>query len=560
MELIKEIVPRLIALRPALAVEETREDEDKMRGYCRVLVEAGEWYAPLMVQHPDSFLPLVEAIADCAAYNHLEVVGITLNFWYKLARGVRHARENPTTRPLLAIFANLVGTIIRHLHYPADDTSLVGQERDDFRNFRHTIGDTLKDCCGVLGATACLRRSYEIISEALVAPGEASWQDLEAPLFSMRSMGAEVDPGDNEIMPLIMDLIPKLPQHPKIRYAAILVIGRYTEWINYHPEHIQFQLPYVSSGFDDPDVEVSAAAAQTMKYLCKDCSHHLVPFLPQLHTFVQTVSPKLSHLDLLDLSAAIAHIITVMDPAEAPAALSSFVMPNIEIAHAVASKPTPATPDELRAACDALQRVDVYLAIVERFEAGLPAECEQTCRQVWTVLDVLLAKYGADSNVAEKACVAIRRGLHFFGEAAAGVAPSVLDRLATAFVEANKPASSYLWITGKMVGMFAHAGEPTFEGMLKSAFERESEKVISVLQRTQPAMFADGAFSVRCFGGAGADPRVMQCWTTTLTSSTTLSSTAPRSSSSPPSSPPPSNPPFRLSPSCRLKLSSPPST
>jgi transportin-3 len=492
VELIQEIMPQLIALRPQLLDPETREDEDKMRGLCRILVEAGEWYERLILRHQASFLPLVELIALCAEYDNLEVVRITLNFWYRLSRGLREVREDPANQPLLDIYSRLVATIIRHLHYPDDADSLQGQERDDFRNFRHTIGDTLKDCCSVLGAVACLTRSYEIISStlALAGTGTVKWQDLEAPLFSMRSMGAEVDPADNEIMPRILELLPSLPSHPKIRYAAILVIGRYTRWIDYHPEHIQFQLPYVSSGFQDSDVEVSAASAQTMKYLCKDCSHHLVPFLPQLHNFIQTVESKLGAQDLLDLAAAIAHIIAVMPPVDAPQALSTFCMPIVEIVHSVANKSTPATKDELRSACDALERLSTYLSIVDHFEGGLPRECEGTCVQIWTVLDVFLAKYGGDAKVAEKTCVAIRRGLTFFGDAAFRVAPAILDRLAGSFV--GSPASSYLWITAKMIGLFAGRRDAVFGEMMQSAVDRESAHVHALLQRSPPSLLSDG--------------------------------------------------------------------
>ena len=176
-------------------------------------------------------------------------------------------------------------------------------------------------------------------------------------------MGAEVDPSDNEVMPLIMDLLPKLPAHPKIRYAAILVIGRYTQWIGLHPAHIAFQLPYITSGFDDGDAEVSAAAAQTLKYLCKDCPQHLVPYLGQLHSFIAGVAQKVGPEDLLDMSAGMAHVICAMTPEDAPAALSTFVQPNIQLVHAFTIQPTPPTRAELRAGCDALDRIDMLLAI-----------------------------------------------------------------------------------------------------------------------------------------------------------------------------------------------------
>ncbi|GAA5966217.1 hypothetical protein JCM21900_003336 [Sporobolomyces salmonicolor] len=486
---IQEIVPRLNALQPNLADPETREDEDKMRGYCRVLVEAGEWYEPLIHQHPDTFLPLVQLISSCAAYDNLDVVGITLNFWFRLSKGLEKQRGNPAVAPLLQVFVDLVGITIRHLHYPDDSSPLSGEERDSFRDFRHKIGDTLKDCCSVLGAGPCLQQAFDIIAKAVAAGDAVRWQDVEAPLFSMRSMGARIDVNDNDIVPKIMELLPKLPPHPRIRYAAILVIGRYTHWTEQHPEHIQFQLPYVSSGFDDNDAEVLAAASQTMKYLCKDCSSHLVPFLPQLHTFLQNVSSKLGREDLLDLAAAIAHIIAAMPSSEIPQALSTFTMPNLEIVHSVVQQGAVASRDQLRKACDALERIDLYLAIVERLPDGIPPECVATCAQAWSILDAFIAKYGSDGMVAEKTCVAIRRGLFFFEDVAFSVAASVLERLASAFEQA--PASSYLWITGKMVTMFARREEQAFDAVVKSAFERESNKVFELLQSTQPAQVAD---------------------------------------------------------------------
>lgn len=490
MTVIQELVPSLVGLHAALRTEEVKEDEDKFRGYTRILVEAGEWYAPLIVRHPESFVPLVHAIAECASYAELEVVEITLNFWYRLAKNLQSELANPAVQPLKQVYADLVGTIIRHLEYPKDEaTALVGEEREKFRSFRHTIGDTLKDCCYVLGATACLHQSYTLIANALAAPN-TRWQEVEAPLFSMRSMGANVDPNDNECMPLIMDLLPKVPNHPKIRYAAILVIGRYTQWIERHPDYIQFQLPYVIAGFDDNDIEVSAAAAQTMRYLCKDCCYHLVPFLPQLYTFLTTVSSKLGHEDLLDLAAAVAHIIAAMPEAEQPAALQTFCQPNVELVHALAVQPTAPSKQEIRAACDALERLDAYLAIVGRFEHGLPASCAGTCTQVWGVFDALLARFGGNALVAEKACVAVRRGLQFFDEEARAVAPAVLERLAGSFE--MTPASSYLWITSKMVEMFCRRGDAEIEVVVKTTFERESAKLFGLLQNTPPPQVQDG--------------------------------------------------------------------
>jgi len=268
MPVIELIVPRVIALRPQLLKE--RDDPEKIRGYARIFAEAGETYRLLLLQHTETFFPIVEAIGDCSAYPDLDIVPITFPFWMRLAQNI--GKKSSVSPLFLEAYQGLMRVIIRHLHFPPDSGSLTGQEADAFRSFRHVMGDTLKDCCFVLRTDTCLMTTYEMITTALArGPAAISWQEIEAPLFAMRSMGAEVDPTDNAAVPKIMDLIPSLPLHPRVRYAALLIISRYTEWINVHPEYISVQLQYISAGFDDSDTEVCAAAGQALKYLCQDC-------------------------------------------------------------------------------------------------------------------------------------------------------------------------------------------------------------------------------------------------------------------------------------------------
>lgn len=344
---IQQIVPRLVATRAQM--EEHQEDPDRIRGYCRLFSEAGECYKDLIVRHTDELLPLVQAIAACAAYPDLDIVPITFNFWYFLATTLGRQPTDPTLRPILDIYASLQTVIISHLRFPNDNEAQTAQERDEFRTFRHRMGDTLKDCCHVLGAPTCLRKSYDLVVEAMQKPSP-SWQEIEAPLFSMRSMGAEVDPDDDEVLPHIMALLPTLPDHPRIRYAAILVISRYTQWIDRHPQNLAFQLEYISSGFNLAQEEVSAAAAQAMKFMCQDCSRHLVPFLPQLHAFIGTVGDKLDQSDLVEVSEAIGYVISGMEAAESVRALQQFAEPLIARVQAVVAMADPQKADLQRAA------------------------------------------------------------------------------------------------------------------------------------------------------------------------------------------------------------------
>lgn len=269
VQVIQDIVPRLIPLQTAVSA--AQDDPDKVKGYTKILAEAGQWYAPLVTRHQDFFLPIVQALLECAKCDDVEVVSLTFEFWYKLAKELKKIPNDQRPAPFLEVYAKLVDVILNLMRFPDDWASLTAQEKDDFRDFRHNVGDTLKDCCIVLGPNACLKRALDAVTQEMGKSGDASWQTIEAPLFAMRSMGALVDPKDDQVLPPIMEALPKLPNHPRIRYAATLVIGRYTEWTNEHPQHIPFQLDYLSNGFGDADTQVWLAAASAIKHLCQDC-------------------------------------------------------------------------------------------------------------------------------------------------------------------------------------------------------------------------------------------------------------------------------------------------
>ena len=463
IEVIHQVLPRLLAIIPEL--ERHTDDADRIRGYCRILSEAGETYKDLIVRHPADFLPLVQGIAKCASYDDLDIVPITFGFWYVLATAIGSHPSNPDgLRPILDIFEQLQSVIIGHLRFPPDDETVSAAERDEFRMFRHRMGDTLKDCCHVLGAPSCLRRSYEMVQAALARGGAVQWQEIEAPLFSMRSMGAEVDPNDDEVLPHIMDMLPSLPDHPRIRYAAILVISRYTQWIDRHPQNLAFQLQYISAGFDMAQEEVSAAAAQAMKFMCQDCGRHLVPFLPQLHTFVSSVGDKLDQSDMVEVCEAIGYVLKDMPADQAAVALQEFTQPLIQRVQMVAMAPTPAQKPELEKAADALELIDSFLCIVGRIDP-LPQSCLSTPAQVWTILDALLTRHANLYFISERIGSLVRRALNFFPlEALQSVMLPLLERMGGAFAATGYP--SYVWVHARIVTKCADATRgPGGEGM-----------------------------------------------------------------------------------------------
>lgn len=267
--IIEQIYPCFATMLQKLSEAIEEEDEDAVRGYGRIFAEAGEAYINLIGRHPEAFGILMDGIIKVSAYNDLEIVPITFKFWYELTLLLETETYKASIPQFLAYYDALVDIMIEHLRYPADLDSLTAEERDDFRDFRHKMGDTLKDCCRILTPQRCLVKPMNLLT-ALLNNSEATWQQIEAPIFSLRVMGSEVPKDENEVMPHIMEFLSQLPDHPKIRYAATLVISRYSFWTEAHPQFIQYQLNFISNGMQN--AEVAAASALALKHLCKDCS------------------------------------------------------------------------------------------------------------------------------------------------------------------------------------------------------------------------------------------------------------------------------------------------
>jgi transportin-3 len=75
---------------------------------------------------------------------------------------------------------------------------------------------------------------------------------------------------------------------------------------------------------------------------------HLVPFLPDLHTFTSNVGTKLAQEDKVVVYEAIAHVISAMPMDQAAQSLKTFSSNILAAVFTTASKPGVATKQELQ--------------------------------------------------------------------------------------------------------------------------------------------------------------------------------------------------------------------
>lgn len=320
-----------MTLQPRIKKAAEDEDVEVYKGLTRIFAEAGEAWVVLIAREPAVFRPLVEAVLECAARDiDREAIGLTFVFWYEFKLYLVLERYIQARMQYVDVYSKLVDIMTNRLEYPssdkANDTDLFEGDREaeeKFRSFRHQMGDVLKDCCEIMGVTECLTKILKYIKDwmgsyASLASGTSvpHWQQLEAPLYSMRAIGRMVDKDEDIILPQIMPLIVQMPNHEKLRFTTIMVLARYTEWTANHPEFLESQFTYIVSSFSTDSKEIIGAAALALKFFCNDCRHHLGGQVVQLQAFYDQTLDKLSQISQEELTEGVASVIAVQPPAQ----------------------------------------------------------------------------------------------------------------------------------------------------------------------------------------------------------------------------------------------------
>jgi len=478
MPVIQALYPLVISLRPKIT--ECKDDPDAYSGYTRLFAEAGESWHMLIARAPKDFRGLVEAIAECTAFDEdLDVVQYTFHFWYLLKQMIVMDRYNEARNELGDIYLTLVHVIIDHLQYPAGDGADLfdgdREEEDKFKDFRHEMGDVLKDCCSVIGASRALGSALTKVIEKLNAlnnGAQVPWQQIEAPLFSMRAMAREVDIYEDEILPQFMKILEKLPEHEKIRYATTLVLGRYTEWTAKHPEYLELQLNYITNGFTNPSKAVISAAAQALKHFCQDCSQHLTNFVDQLYPFYENVAGTLDLRSYYEVTDGIAHVVRAQPLDVMLQALQYFGNP---ICTRLLEKAQLPGNDQLhRDIADEIELLNIFVETVDvEAPIGTKNPTAQFVIEVLPVISQLLDKHGFSSYVAERGAKFIRFSLFSCGSDLLDVLPTIAELLASQFQKTH--FGCYLYVTGTVFREFSR--EDTSENIKASVWAFGQEQI-----------------------------------------------------------------------------------
>ncbi|SMR52775.1 unnamed protein product [Zymoseptoria tritici ST99CH_1E4] len=471
MNTIKVLYPRLATLGARIKTCAEEEDWETYKGVTRVFAEAGEAWVILIARQPKDFRGLVEAVLECCIHDkEREALSQTFNFWFELKQYITLERYMEARLQFVDVYSKLVDIMIHHLQYPlpenGNDADLFDGDReaeDRFREFRHQLGDVLKDCCEVIGVTDCLQKSFVLI-EAWVTQygGQAStgnvpnWQSLEAPLFSMRAMGRQVPPDENIMLPRLIPLIVQIPDQEKVRFQAVMALGRYTEWTSQHPETLQDQLNFIMAAFQHPSKEVVRAAALSFKFFCNDCADLLKGFMPQLQQFYQANLDALPSTSQEEITEGVASVLAKqpLDTLHQSMKLCCDPIMNKLIAMAQA-----ATDKEQKIAiADHLNLLTIVVQWVTPYvEPSKPHPAVQYIQEAFPILAQLCEAFIDFVPIVERVCRCWRYIVLSYRIHTAPLLPQLAEKLAAGFTASRQ--GCFLWATDSIVREFSDVSD-----------------------------------------------------------------------------------------------------
>lgn len=178
-------------------------------------------------------------------------------------------------------------------------------------------------------------------------------------------------------------------------------------------------------------------------------------YISQLHVFYLEVVKTLPFRDILEVTEAVSHVMTVIPVTEIEKALQLFCLPIAQDLHAIASKgANGTTPEERVKIGDILEQISVFFSVIRpNVTLGQPHPCVTFISELWPVLDLVLNNFGNEPTVTEPLCKCFNNFIISYKLHFVPLLPQLMERLVNAFGATGE--SCYLWVSYRLVREYA---------------------------------------------------------------------------------------------------------
>ncbi|CAB3235324.1 unnamed protein product [Arctia plantaginis] len=468
------------ALEESYHMAVAHEEDEKATNYARVFTELGETFLEKIVVSisggtPHFALRSLELALVCVGHHDYEVAEITFNLWYRLSEEVYQRDYQPLTESFKPHVERLIEALARHCQCEPDHTQLP-EEGEEFYEFRSKVMGLIKDVVFIVGSSSVFRQMFATLQ------ADISWEQTEAALFIMQSVGKNILPEEYTYVPMVVEAILSMPEgtHLAVRKTCILLLGELCEWIERHGECLEPCLQFLVRALQDK--QLAYAAATALQSICKACR-------PQASNHVSTLMRAAAATDELSLSPLAASALMrglasaigcLPHPQLAVAMREAVSLQVASLAELVKSggevrKGTASDPCVWLDRIAALFRdVDVSITVAQDDHPCLPALAD-----AWPVLQQVLEKYGADGRVTERWCRCVRFGVRCSGRRCAALAPALCGVLRAHY--GARAHSSALYLAGVLLDELhaTPAAVPHLVALLRDVLPR----ALALLQR-----------------------------------------------------------------------------
>ena len=499
------LYPQVISLQKQLAEAAQQNENERFKGIARIFAEAGESWVLLVARLPNDFRALVEAILATAALDtEREAISHTFKFWYDLKQYLTLEKYTEARMQYIDIYSKLVDIMIGHLQFPkpesGDEDLFEGdrEQEEKFREFRHQMGDVLKDCCEVMGVVECLQKPYDLIQQWVQTYGAQAgpnsvpeWQKLEAPLFAVRAMGRMVPPDENVMLPRLIPLIANIPDHDKLRFQAVMALGRYTEWTAQHPDTLQPQLDYIMAAFDHSTKDVIRAAALSIKFFCNDCASLLVNFVGPLQQFYAKNLNKLPISSQEEITEGVASVVAQVPNEQMYQTLKVYLDP--VMTHLVALAQGVKDENDQKLIADKINLLTIFFEMVRpEIPSGQEHPAVKYCQEIFPMLAQMITHFSTSVPILERVCRCWRYMVLSYRTAMRPLLQDLATNLVEGFDKSRQ--GCFLWATASIVREFSQGVDPVDPQLTTAIFqfyEQQATTFLRILSDLPPEELPD---------------------------------------------------------------------
>ena len=288
-----------------------------------------------------------------------------------------------------------------------------------------------------------------------------------------------VNPEESTILPKVIPLLTQIPDHEKLKFQSIMVIGRYTEWTAQHPETLQAQLSYVISGFSHPSPEVVQAAALAFKFLGTDCKRLLGDHISQLHQFYEGVLDKLKPSSQEEVTEGVAAVISVQPVDKIYETMKLFC--DLVMSRVVALAQQATDDEKEKDVADYLNLMTIFIQWVQPYVP--PAEqnpAVKYCAEIMPALTGIAKHFAKSGPILEKVCRFWRYMVISYRTATVPLLQDLATGLATGF-EATRQGC-FLWASTAVVREYAQGAEFVDQSTTANVFAFYSQQATVFLR------------------------------------------------------------------------------